>query len=286
MNERVEPQVGFIGLGNIGAPMCEQLVGWPGGLMVFDTRAEACDGLVSQGAVAARSVGELARDCQVVCVMVNDEQQVRAVLFDDGVFVNGCADTIILVHSTISVEGALTLAKDATNYSMHLLDAAVSGGPGGAQRAQLAMMVGGSQEAFDRCKPVLKRFGPVVLRMGEAGAGTRTKLARNLISFTSYAVVGEALRLAEAAGLDLRKLSAVVNHSDKQTGGPGAIMLRDTTAQIPIDDPLRPIFEHAAGLGRKDLELALALGDRLEVDLPFARLALEQLAAALGVEDH
>jgi 3-hydroxyisobutyrate dehydrogenase len=115
------------------------------------------------------------------------------------------------------------------------------------------------------------------------GAGTRAKLARNLVTFASYSAVGEALRLAEEAGVDLVQLGQVVRHSDAVTGGPGAIALRDTTAPLAEGDPLRPIFTHTRELGEKDLHLALALGEELGVDLPFARMALDQLGAALGV---
>ena len=116
-----------------------------------------------------------------------------------------------------------------------------------------------------------------------AGAGTQCKLARNLLTFAGFAAAAEANRLAEAAGLDLRKLAAVVRHSDGITGGPSAIMIRTSTAPLAADDGLRPIFEHTRGLAEKDLALALAMGETLDVDLPFARLARESLAAGLGV---
>src|SRR5690606_25827476 len=102
-------------------------------------------------------------------------------------------------------------------------------------------------------------------------------------TFASFAAVGEALRLAEAAGVGLALLGDVVRHSDKVTGGPGSIMLRDTADVLSDDDGLRPIFEHTRGLGEKDLRLALELGADLGLDLPMARLAVEGLGPALGV---
>ncbi len=89
--------------------------------------------------------------------------------------------------------------------------------------------------------------------------------------------------VAEAAGLDLHKLAKVVRHSDAVTGGPGAIMIRSTTAPLAAADPLTGILEHVRDLGEKDLALALRLGDSLGVDLPLARMALRSFAAGLGL---
>jgi 3-hydroxyisobutyrate dehydrogenase-like beta-hydroxyacid dehydrogenase len=119
--------------------------------------------------------------------------------------------------------------------------------------------------------------------MGEVGSGTRAKLARNLLHFVSFTAAAEAQRLAEAAGIDLRKLAKVVRHSDAVTGGPGAIMIRSSTAPLDAADPLTGILEHVSELGEKDLTLALQLGREVGVDLPFARLARERFGAGLGL---
>ena len=144
-------------------------------------------------------------------------------------------------------------------------------------------MVGGSEDAVALAREPLGAFASLVAHLGPVGAGTRAKLARNLITFASYAAVGEALRLAEAAGVDLALLGEVVRHSDRVTGGPGAVMLRSTAEPLTDGDGLQAIFEHTRGLGEKDLQLALDLGTELGVDLPFAALARQHLGAALGV---
>ena len=153
----------------------------------------------------------------------------------------------------------------------------------GAADGRLAVMVGAERSAYERAKPVFQHWAELVLHVGPAGAGTQCKLARNLLTFAGYAAAAEANRLAEAAGLDLRKLAAVVRHSDGITGGPSAIMIRTTTDPLPADDGLRPIFEHTRGLAEKDLRLALGLGEATGVDLPLAEIALRDLAAGLGV---
>ena len=94
------------------------------------------------------------------------------------------------------------------------------------------------------------------MHAGPVGAGTAMKLARNLIHFVSFTAVTEAQRLAEAAGVDLQALGEVVRHTDAITGGPGAIMHRETAAPLAPDDPWRAIFDHVRALGEKDLRFA------------------------------
>lgn len=279
--------VGFIGLGNIGAPMARRLQTFPGGLVVFDAFPAAMEKFTSRGATGASSGAEVASQASVICVMVQNSDQVREVLEGpDGILATAAPGTVVVVHSTISAEAAVELAELAATAQVELVDAPVSGGAGGAREGTLAVMVGGTDAAIARCTPVLEHFASMVQHMGPVGAGTRTKIARNLITFASFAVVGEAQRLAEAAGLDLNKLGEVVRHSDKITGGAGAIMLRPTAEEMDVEDGLRPIFGHTATLGGKDLELAIRMGEDLGVDVPFALLAAQVLPAALGLEQY
>jgi 3-hydroxyisobutyrate dehydrogenase-like beta-hydroxyacid dehydrogenase len=153
----------------------------------------------------------------------------------------------------------------------------------GAHEGTLAAIVGGERDAYERAKPVFASWATLSVHMGPAGAGTRTKLARNLMHFVAYTAAGEAQQLAEAAGLDLQKLARVVRHSDTVTGGPGAIMVRGTTAPMAPDDPLYEIFCHTRTLGEKDLTLALELATDLGLDLPLARQALGDFGPSLGL---
>lgn len=273
--------VGFIGLGQIGAPMAARLVDWPGGLVVFDLRDDAMAPLVDAGATPATDVAALGAECDVVSVMVLNDEQVRTVVAD--LLTTARPGTVVAVHSTIRPETAEDLATTAAEHGVHFLDVPVSGGFMGAHAGTLAAMVGGERGAYERAKDVFARWASVVVHMGPAGAGTRTKLARNLMHFVAYTGAAEAQRLAEAAGLDLRKLARVVRHSDSVTGGPGAIMLRDTTAPLRPGDEWFDVLSHTRDLGEKDLTLALELADRLGVDLPLGRQALQDFARGLGV---
>lgn len=275
-----DPRVGFVGLGNIGGPMASRLVDVPGGLTVFDLVPEAAARLVEKGAVLADSVKHLAGQTDVICVMVQNDEQVRAVLGE--VISSAAPGTTVVVHSTIRPDTAVDSARLAEKSGVHVLDAPVSGGPMGAESGRLAVMVGGSEEGFVRARSVLDRLGDLVLHLGPAGAGTHAKLARNLLHFVSFTAVGEAQRLAEAAGINPALLGQVVRHSDALTGGPGAIMWRDTAAPMAKDDGWWSVFQHVRVLGEKDLTLATELGDRLGVPTPLADYALQGLAPALG----
>jgi 3-hydroxyisobutyrate dehydrogenase-like beta-hydroxyacid dehydrogenase len=273
--------VGFIGLGQIGGPIAARLVDWPGGLHVFDVRPEAADDVVAKGAILAASVAELGAHSDVVSVMVRDDEQVRSVVAE--LLTTARPGSVIAVHSTIRAETAEELAAVSAAQGVHLMDVPVSGGFMGAHDGTLAVMVGGDREAYELVREVFARFATLVVHMGPAGAGTRTKLARNLMHFVAFTAAFEAQRLAEAAGLDLRKLARVVRHSDAVTGGPGAIMVRASTGPLDADDALFDIFSHTRDLGEKDLVLALELADALGVDLPLARQSLHDFATGLGV---
>ena len=273
-------KLGYIGLGNMGAPMAKRLVDWPGGLIVYDVRLDAMTPLAEAGATLADEVADVTA-AEVISVTVLDDAQVREVVGE--LAVRARRDSVIAIHSTISDATAVELSNELAPRGIHVVDAPVSGGAGAAARGELATMVGAPRDVYERVKPVFKQWASMVVHAGEPGAGTRMKLARNMLTFTSYAAACEATRLAEQAGLDVQTLGRVVRHTDKLTGGPGAIMVRDDNKPLTPDHWLYEVFTHTRGLGEKDLRLAVALGDELGVELPLAELALQNLAAGLGV---
>jgi 3-hydroxyisobutyrate dehydrogenase len=278
---------GFIGLGNIGRPMALRLADWPDGLWVCDVDATASAALESAGAKVAATPREIAEHATCVSVMVRDDEQVRAVVGDvDGILAGAATGSVVLVHSTVHPDTITELVALAAPRGVHVLDAPVSGGAPGARQGRLAIMVGGDPDAFEASRAALERMGDLVVHLGPAGAGTAAKLARNLMHFAAFTAAGEAVALAEAAGIDLATLGTIVRHTDAVTGGPGAIMYRDTAAPLTPDDPWRPIMQHVRTLGEKDLALALELAARLDVDVPMARLALARLAIGLGLAEE
>jgi 3-hydroxyisobutyrate dehydrogenase-like beta-hydroxyacid dehydrogenase len=280
MSASKEVKLGYIGLGKMGAPMAKKLVDWPGGLIVFDVRAEAMTRLAERGANLADSVADVAA-ADVISVTVLDDEQVRDVV--DELAANAKPGTVIAIHSTISPETAVELAEKLEPQGIHVVDAPVTGGGPAAKKGELAVMVGATDDAFALVQEPFSQWASLIVHAGEPGAGTRMKLARNMLHFISFTAACEASKLAEAAGVNLQDLGNVVRHSDAQTGGAGSIMFRDDTKPLQPDHFLYQPFLHTRGLGEKDLNLALALGEAVGVELPMAQAALENLAAGLGV---
>jgi 3-hydroxyisobutyrate dehydrogenase-like beta-hydroxyacid dehydrogenase len=273
-------KLGYIGLGNMGAPMATKMIEWPGGVTVFDIRIEAMTPLVEKGASLADSVADIAA-ADIIHITVLNDAQVREVVGE--LAGHAKPGTVIAIHSTISDTTAVELAAEFKPQGIDIIDAPVSGGAAAAAKGELATMVGAERDVYERIKPAFKHWASLVIHAGEPGAGTRMKLARNMLTFTSYAAACEAMKLAEAAGLDLQALGRVVRHTDALTSGPGAIMVRENMNDLEPDNFLFQPFSHTRGLGEKDLSLALALGEAVSVELPLAQLAFERLAAGLGV---
>lgn len=196
------------------------------------------------------------------------------------------AGLTVAVHSTVAPGTPAELEALAARRGVRLVDAPVSGGVMGAGTGELAIMVGGSEEAFAAVRPVLDVLAKKVVHAGPIGAGTKFKLARNLMHYAAFTAATEAQRLAEAAGLDIVALGEVVRHTDALTGGPGAIMYRDTTAEMEPGSFWFTTFGHLRQLAEKDLDFAIALADELGVDVPLARIARERLAPGLGFPEE
>ncbi len=277
--------VGFVGLGNIGGPMAQRLARQQAAadleLWVYDVAPDALAAAEQAGARVAASVAAMAARSDVLCVMVRDDDQVRDVL-GEVLGVAGDRLTVVL-HSTVAPQTPAELADTAARHGVRVLDAPVSGGAMGAADGTLALMAGGTDDAFAAAEPVLRALGSKVVHAGPIGSGTKFKLARNMMHFVAFTAATEAQRLAEAAGLSLKDLGDVVRHTDAITGGPGAIMHRETTAPLASDDFWHGVFANVTSLGMKDLGFAIELARQLGVDVPLAELAIDRLGPGLGL---
>jgi len=282
VSESTSEKIGWIGLGQIGTPMALRLVDHPGGLVVCDVVPDATRPFAEKGVeVAADAAAVVAAGATLISVMVRDDAQVREVVAQ--IIAVAPAGTVVAVHSTIRPETAEDLALIGARSDIAVLDAPVSGGVAGASTGRLAILLGGDAAAIERCRSAFAPLAELVVHFGPAGAGTRAKIARNLVGFIGYVAVSEGLRLAEAFDLDLQALGKVIRHTDAVTGGAGAIVLRDDTGPLPADHWLRPILAHSAALGEKDLDLAVALAAEAGIELPLTAIAQAGLADALGV---
>jgi len=210
-------KIGFIGLGNMGLPMAQNLVKAGHAVQGFDMSKAQIDALVTSGGQAADSVKAAASGVDIIITMLPAGAHVREVyLGANGVLASAGAATLLIDSSTIDVETARAVAAAADKKGLTMLDAPVSGGVGGAQAGTLTFMVGGTDAAFGRALPVLEKMGKTIVHAGGAGNGQAAKICNNMILGVSMIAVSEAFVLAEKLGLDAQKLYDISSKSSGQ----------------------------------------------------------------------
>jgi 3-hydroxyisobutyrate dehydrogenase len=223
--------IGFIGLGNMGAPMAANLVGAGHQVTGFDLAPRAMDALGAKGGRAAASVGEAAAAGDIVITMLPAGPQVRSVyLGEGGVLASARSGTLLIDCSTIDVETARAVAAAAEGAGFDMLDAPVSGGVAGAEGASLTFMVGGAADIFVRAEPLLAAMGRTIVHAGPAGNGQAAKICNNMILGVSMIAVCEAFSLAERLGLEAQTLFDI---SSKSSGQCWAL-----TSYCPVPGPV------------------------------------------------
>src|SRR6267154_1785754 len=210
-------QIGFIGLGNMGLPMAQNLIKAGHPVCGYDVSAAALDRFSAAGGIAVRSLDVASMGVDLVITMLPAREQVREVyLGQGGVLASAAPGTLLVDCSTVDVETARAVAAAANVNELEMLDAPVSGGVAGAQAATLTFMVGGSDKAFARAKPTLEAMGKIIVLAGAAGSGQAAKICNNMILGISMIAVCEAFVLAEKLGLDLHKLFEISSQSSGQ----------------------------------------------------------------------
>jgi 3-hydroxyisobutyrate dehydrogenase len=210
-------RIGFIGLGNMGLPMAQNLIKAGHHVEGFDMAGGAMEKLRAAGGETAASVKIVASRADLVITMLPAGTDVREVyLGDTGVLASAQPGSLLVDCSTIDVATARAVADAAAARGLSMLDAPVSGGVGGAQGATLTFMVGGSEEAFARARPVLEAMGKTIVHAGGAGNGQAAKICNNMILGVSMIAVSEAFVLAERLGLDHQKLFDIASKSSGQ----------------------------------------------------------------------
>jgi 3-hydroxyisobutyrate dehydrogenase len=223
--------IGFIGLGNMGAPMAANLVKAGHQVTGFDLAPSATAALTTAGGRVAASAGEAAAAGEIVITMLPAGPQVRSVyLGDNGVLAHARDSALLIDCSTIDVETARAVAGAAAAAGFDMLDAPVSGGVAGAEGASLTFMVGGAVEIFARAQPVLAAMGRTVVHAGPAGNGQAAKICNNMILGVSMIAVCEAFALAERLGLSAQTLFDI---SAKSSGQCWAL-----TSYCPVPGPV------------------------------------------------
>ena len=251
-------KVGFIGLGNMGMPMAQNLLKAAYEVTGFDLNVQATELLAANGGTSANSVADACKAAEVVITMLPAGEQVRDVyLGADGVLASVAPGTLLIDSSTIDVQTARDVAQAAQDKGLAMADAPVSGGVTGAEAATLTFMVGGSDDAFERARPVLEKMGKTIVHAGGPGNGQAAKICNNMILGASMIVVCEAFLLAEKLGLDAQKLFDISSKSS------GQCWSMTSYCPVPGPVPASPANRDykagfTAAMMLKDLQLAQA----------------------------
>ena len=259
--------IGFIGLGIMGAPMAGHLIN-DGHTLFTNTVGPTPSALVEAGARVCLNGAEVASQADIIFVMVPDTPQVDEVLFGkDGVASALSAGKIVVDMSSISPVATKDFAKRVNALGCDYLDAPVSGGEVGAKAASLTIMVGGSEAAFAKVKPLFDRMGKNITLVGGNGDGQITKVANQIIVALTIEAVGEALLLAAKAGADPARVREAL------MGGFANSRILEVHGERMVKRTFAPGFR--IDLHRKDLNLALTTGRQLGVALPNTATAQE-----------
>ena len=264
-------KIGFIGLGIMGAPMALHLVN-AGHALAYVKRSKVNAEIAATSAKAFATAKEVAQQSDVIILMVPDTPDVESVLFGaDGVAAGLTKGKTVIDMSSISPIETKAFAKKINDLGCEYLDAPVSGGEVGAKAASLTIMVGGTDEAFARAKPLFELMGKNITHVGGTGDGQTTKVANQIIVALNIAAVGEALLFASKAGADPAKVRQAL------MGGFASSRILEVHGERMIKRTFNPGFR--IGLHQKDLNLALAGAKAIGVALPQTAGAAQLMGA-------
>ena len=278
--------VGFIGLGNMGAPMAANLAKAGHRVIGYDINASAVQALTAAGGRAATSAAEATRGADVVITMLPAGEHVRDVWLHQGGLIEAVKSgaPLLIDCSTIDVESARVVTEAARVAGLEMLDAPVSGGVGGATAATLTFMVGGSEAAFARGLPVLQAMGRNIVHAGGPGAGQAAKICNNMMLAINMVGVSEGFLLAQKLGLDWDRLFRIASTASAQSWA--------LTSYCPAPGPVPAApsnRDYAAGftaaLMLKDVKLSQAAADATGSPTPLAAHAMSFYQAVVDAGD-
>ena len=277
-NNAGKPNIAFIGLGNMGAPMAENLLKAGYTLSVYDLSIEATQRLQQAGASVADSPKDAASNAQVVISMLPAGKHVHSVYLGDdeseGLLAQLPKGTLVIDSSTIAAADARMVAEAASKLGIDFLDAPVSGGTGGAITGSLTFIVGGSDTAFATAEPILAVMGKNIFHAGEHGAGQVAKICNNMLLGILMAGTAEAINLGVKNGLDPKVLSDIMLQS---SGRNWTLEVYNPYPQVMDNVPSSNGYQGGfmSKLMQKDLNLAMQTAQDTNVDTPMGAKAAE-----------
>lgn len=260
-------KIGFIGLGIMGAPMAGHLIN-AGHELYVHTRSKVAEEIANTSAVQSATPAEVARNSEIIFIMVPDTPDVEKVLFGENGIASGLSKGKIVVDmSSISPIATKEFAKKINALGCEYLDAPVSGGQVGAKNASLSIMVGGAESTFEKVKPLFALMGKNINLVGGNGDGQTAKVANQIIVALNIEAVGEALLFAAKAGADPEKVRQAL------MGGFASSKILEVHGERMVKRTFNPGFR--IELHQKDLNLALNSAKALGVSLPNTATAQE-----------
>jgi 3-hydroxyisobutyrate dehydrogenase-like beta-hydroxyacid dehydrogenase len=270
-------KVGFIGVGNMGGPMCRNIIrNTNHEVVVFDLSPAAVTACTDLGASSATSVADVAARCDVVITSLPIPRVVEEVtLGAGGIAQNAKPGSVFIDLSTNSPTTAKRVAACMQENGIHMLEAPVSGGTARAAEGTIVIMVGGDPTVFEQNLPLLRSFSSEVIHLGEIGYGSTAKLINNMLAFCNAAAAAEALMIGKRSGIDLKKLDAVIRNASGMSAGYASLSTKTLAGDF------RASF--ALDLAHKDLRLALELADELGVPGLIAPQVMSLMRMARGM---
>jgi len=263
--------VGFIGLGVMGKSMARNILraGFP--LTVYNRSRGKVEELEKEGARAASSPAEVARQADIVFTSLPDTPDVEGVLFGPAGVIEGAHDGLVVIDtSTISATATVEFAARLAARGVAMIDSPVSGGPKGAAEGTLSCILGGNEAVIARCMPVLQAIGKTFVHVGPSGAGQAVKACNQLVIVATLMGVSEAIALCRSMNIDPMKMREAL------LGGSAQSFVLQNHAKRLLEGTLAPGFR--AALMFKDMKLALGLGRDKGVFMPATALGTQMLA--------
>jgi 3-hydroxyisobutyrate dehydrogenase-like beta-hydroxyacid dehydrogenase len=275
----MKPKVGFVGLGNIGEPMCRCLLENGYEVSIYDVNPEAVSKLGDTAAEPAENLKVLASSAEVVLLSLPGSDVVEEAVLGERGLVEGLSSGKVLIDTSSSRPSSTRdLAEKLAESGVEMLDAPVSGGVLRAEEGKLAVMVGGREEVFKRHREVLEAFGEKIFHVGDHGAGHLVKSLNNLLSATTLASAAEAVILAQKAGVAPETLLEVINAGNGRS--------YSTEVKFP-NFILNRSFDDGFALGLMVKDLKIALETAAEMGHPmFSGSAISQLWQAAFARGH
>ena len=266
--------IGFIGIGNMGGPMANNLIKAGKKVRVYDVSKDTLKKAKKKKFNIANSIDDLLKDSlsTIITMLPAGEHSKKVYLGKDGIINKVSKDCLLIDCSTIDIKTSIEIGTQAKELGIKMIDAPVSGGVMGAENGNLTFLVGGSKDAFNLAKPLLEIMGKNIFHAGKLGCGNGAKICNNLALGISMIGASEALMLAKRLNMDIKKVHEIMKNASGNSWPisvyPPLPGLKDG---VPSNNKYRPGF--SAGMMSKDLKLAIECAEEVKANTPLGSTA-------------